>query len=57
MIKINTPKWFCETHLRAIEDLIEQGEFTEAREMNAIYRNEYLWCSDCTQLKNQKEIA
>ena len=50
-IEIKIPKWFCETHLRAIEELIEQGEHTEAREMNSIYRNEWLWCADCTSLK------
>jgi hypothetical protein len=48
---IKVPTWFCETHLRAIEDLMEQGENTEAREMTAIYRNEYLLCSDCRNLR------
>ena len=51
MKTIKIPDWFCESHLRAIEDLMEQGEYTEAREMTAIYRNEYLWCQDCRDLK------
>ena len=50
---VKIPTWFCETHLRIIEDLAEQGEYTEMREMTAIYRNEYLLCEDCRDLKRE----
>jgi hypothetical protein len=47
------PAWICETHLREIEELETSGELQEARETLALAMAEYLWCADCTALKNE----
>lgn len=50
---VKIPDWFCETHLRAIEELIDEGEISEAKEMVSIYRHEFLLCADCSSLNKK----
>jgi hypothetical protein len=47
------PAWICETHLQEIDNLETSGELQEARETLALAMAEYLWCADCTALKNE----
>ena len=50
------PKWVCETHLREIEDLVESGCKSEAREVwESSGWNWARWCEDCSTLLAQNK--
>lgn len=53
-VTIHAPLWLCETHLRELDELETSGEISEGKTRLSEMVNEYLWCKDCTQLKEGK---
>lgn len=47
--------WICETHLQELDELETSGEITEGKIRLSEIVNEYLWCKDCTELKQVQE--
>ena len=47
----NYPAWMCESHIREVQDWIDCGLDSEAREIWAERKEWRQWCNDCKNVE------